>query len=155
MGLAYRAFVCRRCGVSVLICRSCDRGHCYCSRECSAAARRESIKNARRRFERSAKGRAATARRHRRLYARRVLASENLTHQGSHPAPSSSTIEPAAAAGGTVTPRGAAAAVAPPPAAERRPRPGHRAAVRTMAERPSRAARPSIRRCHFCGRLLR
>jgi hypothetical protein len=34
-------FKCRRCGVWLAICRSCYRNHRYCSKACSAAARRE------------------------------------------------------------------------------------------------------------------
>lgn len=40
---------CRRCRRQFCICRHCYRGHAYCSTECSAAARYEQVRDARRR----------------------------------------------------------------------------------------------------------
>ena len=40
-GLRYRLFNCALCAVLVLICRECDRGHRYCSKEHSKEGRRQ------------------------------------------------------------------------------------------------------------------
>jgi hypothetical protein len=90
----YRAFACRLCGKRVLICKRCDRGHRYCSPVCSRAARLASIRQARRRYQRTDAGRRGNARRQRELYRRRHLLRKNLTHQGSAPALSSGTMAP-------------------------------------------------------------
>src|SRR5471030_892520 len=41
---------CGRCCNQFVICRSCDRGHRYCSAPCASAARRESVRRAQRRY---------------------------------------------------------------------------------------------------------
>jgi len=50
--------LCRRCGLEFWICRSCDRGHRYCSRACSSQARAESLSRARKKHRNSDEGRA-------------------------------------------------------------------------------------------------
>lgn len=63
-----RIFNCARCHRQRIICRSCDRGNRYCSEECAETARRESLKRARLRFQKSSEGRAlhcAAQKRHR------------------------------------------------------------------------------------------
>ena len=50
--------LCRRCGAEFWICRSCDRGHRYCSGTCSGQARAESLRRARRKHRHSDEGRA-------------------------------------------------------------------------------------------------
>ncbi len=72
-----RLFLCARCKSHVTVCSDCDRGQRYCSRECDAAARRESIRRAARRYQRTAKGTLNHARRQRRYRARR----RRVTHQ--------------------------------------------------------------------------
>lgn len=52
-----RSRKCRRCGTRFVICRSCYRGHRYCSSECSCASRVESVRSARRRYRASPEGR--------------------------------------------------------------------------------------------------
>jgi len=49
---------CSCCGADFVICRSCDRGHRYCSRTCSMTARAESMRRARRKHRASREGRA-------------------------------------------------------------------------------------------------
>ena len=49
---------CVRCGVIFAMPRRAFRGHWYCSRECSAAARLESVRRARERHRRSPEGTA-------------------------------------------------------------------------------------------------
>jgi hypothetical protein len=61
-----RLFVCARCRVQVLLCSRCDRGQRYCGRVCSGAARRQSLRAAASRYQRSWGGRIAHAARSRR-----------------------------------------------------------------------------------------
>ena len=80
-GTPARLFLCQGCRVQVLICSHCDRGHMYCIEGCAQQARRQSQREAGRRYQTSRHGRinhAARARRHR---ARK----NNVTHQGSAP----------------------------------------------------------------------
>lgn len=53
-----RERTCRECGALFVICRSCDRGHAYCSGPCWFAARRRSLRAARRRHRMDESGRA-------------------------------------------------------------------------------------------------
>jgi len=55
----------------VLLCSRCDRGQRYCGRACSSAARRDSRREAARRYQRSRAGRLAHAARSRRWRQRR------------------------------------------------------------------------------------
>jgi hypothetical protein len=48
---------CKSCAQSFAICRSCYRCHVYCSKSCSEAARRLSVKAAKKRFRQSEEGR--------------------------------------------------------------------------------------------------
>lgn len=50
---------CPRCGETFYICTSCDRWHWYCSKFCSAEARRESRREAQRRYRSTDGGREA------------------------------------------------------------------------------------------------
>jgi len=68
-----RARRCPRCLRVFLICRSCDRGHVYCSRRCSERARRESLRIIRRRHARSPEGRLDTRDRQRAWRRRQAL----------------------------------------------------------------------------------
>jgi len=69
---------CPRCQTLFAICRRCDRGHVYCSPRCSAEARSESLRRARRRHRQSPEGRLdhrdreRERRRRRRMEAARV-----------------------------------------------------------------------------------
>jgi hypothetical protein len=74
-----RLFHCARCRAQVLICSRCDRGNLYCGPICAQQARRESLRAAGRRYQRSRRGRLCHAERQRR-YRRRP---HNVTHQGS------------------------------------------------------------------------
>ncbi len=70
-----RLFRCVRCHEMVRICRRCDRGNRYCSRECSRLGRQDSLREARRRYARSDRGRAHHAARQKRYQARRFNAA--------------------------------------------------------------------------------
>jgi hypothetical protein len=50
---AYRLYNCERCGIQVRICQRCDHGNVYCAGECAGIRRRESLKRAQRRYQRS------------------------------------------------------------------------------------------------------
>ena len=95
-----RLFACRGCGCDVIVCRRCDRGQVYCAGDCSAQARRQTLRRAGRRWQRTRRGRlthaAATARyRARRASDGRAVALpvadgpiKRVTHHGSPlPAP--------------------------------------------------------------------
>lgn len=83
-----RLFLCARCRVQVIICRRCDRGQRYCH-GCAKEARRISMREAGRRYQKTRQGRFAHAERARRHRAR----CKNVTHQGS-PAPVPNVVLP-------------------------------------------------------------
>ncbi len=85
-----RLFSCARCRTQVLICRRCDRGHIYCGPKCSQQARRESLRAAGRRYQRSRRGHLSHAERQRR-YRRRA---HKVTHQGSAPTAPHDSLSP-------------------------------------------------------------
>jgi hypothetical protein len=60
-----RFFLCARCQCQSRVCRSCDRGQMYCSRDCSQQSRRENQRKARARHQASDRGRAMQAARNR------------------------------------------------------------------------------------------
>ncbi len=74
-----RLFHCVRCRHQVVICSHCDRGNIYCGRKCAQEARRESLRAAGRRYQRSRRGRLTHAERQSRYRNRR----KKVTHQGS------------------------------------------------------------------------
>lgn len=74
-----RLYHCARCHRQVVICRHCDRGNIYCAQGCAEAARKEGLRAAGRRYQRSRQGRLRHAERQRRYRARR----QKVTHQGS------------------------------------------------------------------------
>lgn len=121
-----RLFVCARCRAQVFICRRCDRGNRYC-RDCAREARRASVRESGRRYQRGRRGRFAHAARARRHRAQRKI----VTHHGS-PTPSSNDVLRA-----DLT-TGAAVAVQSDDRA-------------TAAPATAASARP---RCHCCGGLL-
>jgi len=77
-----RVFNCARCHGQVVICSHCDRGNLYCGKRCSQAARRQSQREAARRYQSTRRGRLCHAERQRRYRQRR---KEKVTHQGSPP----------------------------------------------------------------------
>lgn len=80
MKLSARLFHCAGCQRQVIICRHCDRGHRYCSRECAQSARRASRQAAAQRYQTGRKGRYRHARRQQ-IYRRRRR--KKVTHQSS------------------------------------------------------------------------
>ena len=81
---------CIRCQAQVIICSICDRGNCYCSSECSAKARSESLKRAGKRYQSSRCGRHKHAERQRRYRNRQKI----VTHQGIQDLPISDLLPP-------------------------------------------------------------
>ena len=82
-GTSARFFLCARCRAQVLVCSSCDRGQIYCADGCAQLARREGLRAAGQRHQRSHRGRLAHAARGRRYRARK----KKVTHHGSPPPP--------------------------------------------------------------------
>jgi hypothetical protein len=76
---SHRRFYCARCQAVVLLCRRCDSGQRYCGKACRTEARRESLRRAGRRYQRTPAGRASNAERQQRFRARRAA---DVTHQG-------------------------------------------------------------------------
>jgi len=74
-----RLYHCARCHRQVVICRRCDRGNIYCPDGCAEKARRDSLRNAGRRYQQTHQGRLRHAERQRRYRARQ----QKVTHQGS------------------------------------------------------------------------
>lgn len=84
-----RLFHCARCRRQVVICSHCDRGQIYCSAECAQSARRESLRQAGRRYQGSRRGRRRHAERQRRYRRRR----QKVTHQASPPVAVDASLE--------------------------------------------------------------
>ena len=74
----YRLYHCRRCGVQVQICPRCDHGNIYCAGECARLARRECMRRAGARYQRSLRGARRHAERQRHYRERQY----EVTHQG-------------------------------------------------------------------------
>ena len=88
-----RVFTCGMCGRTVWICKRCDRGHRYCSKACSEDARRASSTKARRKFQRTSRGRKSNARRQLNYYYRHLHTPHGiLTHHTSKDPPECCTI---------------------------------------------------------------
>ena len=79
-----RLFPCARCRRQVVICSHCDRGNRYCGKRCAQTARRQSQREAARRYQKTRRGRFAHAARQRGYRQRRRA---KVTHQGSLPLP--------------------------------------------------------------------
>lgn len=77
-----RLFYCVRCNAQALVCRRCDRGQTHCSSSCSKQSRRESVRQAGRRYQQTRQGRIKHADRMREYRARE---KQKVTHQGSPP----------------------------------------------------------------------
>ena len=86
MGSA-RLFVCARCRCQVLICSGCDRGQYYCTTGCAGVARRESLRRAGARYQRTRQGQHAHAARQQRYRerCRHKRRTDKVTHHRSGP----------------------------------------------------------------------
>ena len=52
-----RMYLCARCRAQVVVCRRCDRGQIYCTRDCARLARRAAQHAAAQRYQSSHRGR--------------------------------------------------------------------------------------------------
>ena len=75
----YRLYHCCRCGMQVCICAQCDCGNLYCPGDCPQQARRESVRRAGARYQRTARGARRHAERQRRYRERH---HREVTHHG-------------------------------------------------------------------------
>jgi len=75
----YRLYNCQRCSVQTRICQRCDHGQIYCGGECARIRRRECVRRAGARYQRTRRGALCHAARQRAWRARR----QAVTHQGS------------------------------------------------------------------------
>lgn len=102
-----RMFLCARCRCRVLVCPRCDHGQHYCGQCCSEAARRDSVRAAGARYQRSRRGRHRHAERQWRYRARRRGddADKKVTHQASAipSTPASLCVTPASRAEPSLT----------------------------------------------------
>jgi hypothetical protein len=71
-----RRFLCACCRIAVYLCTACDRGQRYCSADCARSARRQSQREADRRYQRSPRGRLKHAERSRCYRLRRSVVTE-------------------------------------------------------------------------------
>jgi len=163
-----RRFVCVRCRAPVLVCSHCDRGQVYCAAGCSATARRQSQRDAGRRYQDSLPGRFHHAARTQRWRVRQAAlttstpmpaatkvapsAAQSVTHQGSPSGASDAVL---------ATPSSMpAAAAAPAPASHDQP---CRTITTSSASAPAAPATPACSvaggpppitlptwRCHWC-----
>ena len=74
-----RRFHCCRCKKVTYICSHCDRGQMYCSKRCRDEARRDCLRDAGARYQRTRRGRENHARRQHR-YRVRKSSGEKVTH---------------------------------------------------------------------------
>ena len=75
-----RLYNCVRCQQQVMICSHCDRGNIYCSDDCAQISRREKLKQAQLRYDKTQAAKKLKALRQQ-LYRQRK--KEKATHQGS------------------------------------------------------------------------
>lgn len=80
---------CPHCQRPFVLCPSCAGGHRYCSHDCARAARRDALRRAGQRYQRSLPGRRRHADRQARYRARR---RSNVTHHRSLPPADAATV---------------------------------------------------------------
>ena len=73
----YRLYNCQRCRMQLCICAQCDCGNLYCPGECAELARRESVRRAGARYQRSFRGARKHAERQRRYREKRKLVTHH------------------------------------------------------------------------------
>lgn len=127
---SYRLYNCVFCASQVCICTACDRGNRYCAGPCARVRRRESVRRAGRRYQRTRHGAHRHAARQRRWRERQ---EQIVTHQGS-------------AAQGAQRTIGAIATAEVPPAR-------HAPIADFLAPMPM-ASRVPPARCSFCRGVL-
>jgi len=93
--ISARTYACARacCKAEVLVCRKCDCGQRYCSKQCRQQARLAAQRRASRKYQSGYAGRVNHARRQRR-YRERERQSEIVTHQRSQEACEGDLLQP-------------------------------------------------------------
>lgn len=92
MKVSARIYNCARCGCQVVLCSHCDRGNIYCLDGCSTQARRETLREAGKRYQETIAGRLNNAKRQAQYRIRQALfgfdspmLQEKVTHHSSGP----------------------------------------------------------------------
>jgi hypothetical protein len=135
---------CPRCEAPFSICKHCDRGHVYCGPRCSALARSESLRRARRRHRQSPEGRLDHRDRERDRRQRQRREAARVGDHPSAPQACSAKVAPSFTAVGGTEPA-VAHSVAPLPLELRLD-------VAQSPSSPSFSRRPgSLRHCSRCG----
>lgn len=80
MEASARLFNCARCSRQVIICSCCDRSNIYCCLECSQLARKQSLREAGKRYQNSLKGRHKHTDRQKRYRKRLAKKVKIVTH---------------------------------------------------------------------------
>jgi hypothetical protein len=122
----YRLYHCCRYGMQVCICAQCDCGNVYCPGECTQLARRESVRRAGERYQRTFRGARKHAERQRRYRERQKL---EVTHRAFSLATTGCTVS-------------------------RHPQTASELFDVDFKETPGCPIRPLQTRCAFCGRML-
>jgi hypothetical protein len=94
-----RVYCCRRCGIAVCVCPECDDGQVFCAGECAISARRESVRRAGARYQKTRRGahrHAARQRRWRQQQQQRPLlqTSKIVTHHACSTSTTECTVSP-------------------------------------------------------------
>ncbi len=132
-----RIFACARCGREVRICRCCDRGHRYCGEGCSKAARRDSMRRAGAKYQKTDEGSANHGARQQRYEERR---DADLTHHTPPMPPAVIEMEPSLEA---VAPEPSAVEAGGPDHDESSPADLEEEGCQAAGEVPSLAPEPS------------
>jgi hypothetical protein len=82
-----RLLLCKRCRALMLVGSCCDRGQVYCVGDCAKKARRQSMREAGKRYQASKKGRLAHAARQHRYCERKRLMAQQVTTAAQNAAP--------------------------------------------------------------------
>lgn len=91
METSSRLYYCALCRIQCLICSPCDRGQIYCSPNCSQAARKNSIRMAEKRYQKTYRGRMNHSLRQRHY---RLRLKQKVTDQGSQRQPRNALLQP-------------------------------------------------------------
>ena len=132
---------CRACNAVFVICRSCDRGHRYCSPECRVLALREQRRRANRRYQHSPEGRLDHRDRQREY--RKRCAQRRVTDKSSSEITTSGNMPPWNFGSAQTTPRIGSTA------------PSVRFRVLPSWHQPSQDHRPPLLCCVVCGQSCR
>lgn len=134
---AHRLLLCGRCRCLFILCRSCARGRRYCSQACATEARRQLVREAGKRYQRTPTGARGNALRQRAWRARH---RGRVTHHSRQHSPS---VRPLGTMGASASTDALRPQVFGAEAAGRRP-----SGARTRPGRPRRALC-----CSSCGRF--